>query len=153
MNDLRVIEENVERPLKPEERAALIDALEREGDKTFASLRKLLKFPSKTRFNLEEGEEPKLPGNRTAARVGKVLGSRWNELSKPDRDAVVIDLVSIQKDDTLIRRAVKRWSLNEGQARELARVGLEDGYCSLSRKAIGKLLPRMEDGESFGFGS
>ena len=40
-------------------------------------------------------------------------------------------------------------SLAGGTARELSRIGLQDGYCALSSKAISKLLPLMEAGTSF----
>lgn len=149
VNDLRVISGPDERGLSPEERAKLLDALEREGDRTFTQARKLLGLPKTARFNLQDAEEDRLVGNRTGAKLAKVFGARWQELAKTDRDAVVADLMSVQSDDALTRRAVSNWGLSEGQARELARVGLEDGHCALSAKAVRNLLPRLEQGHAY----
>ena len=66
VNHLAIIHADGElRGLEPEERAKLLEALNEKGDLTFAAVRKLLGLKKADRFNLEEGGEKKMPGNRT----------------------------------------------------------------------------------------
>lgn len=149
VNDLRVRGPEPERPLTPAERRKAMEALQSKGDIKFTELKKLLDLPKSHSFNLQEGDEPKLPGNRTVARIGKVIGAKWTDMTAGEMNSLVHDLMSIQDDEAFVRRMQKRWGLEENTARELARTGFEDGHCALSSKAIRKLLPHMADGAPY----
>jgi len=149
VNDLRIVREEGEIGLSTEERTRLIKELQTEGDLTFPKIKTLLELKRTERFNLEQGDEKKIPGNRTAAKIREVLGARWDELSSVEKPGLVQDLMSIQNNDAFIRRATKRWDISESLARELANTGLEDGHCSLSSKAILRLTPLLEEGLSY----
>jgi CRISPR-associated endonuclease Csn1 len=149
VNDLEInFKDGTKRRLTLEERNKLAEELESGGDLKFTKIRKLLSLKDSS-FNLEESEE-KLIGNRTAAKLIKVLGEkRWQNFSPQDKARIVEDLHSIQNKDALKRRATNAWDLDENQAAQFADTSLEDEYCSLSRKALKKLLPLMEQGTSF----
>jgi len=132
------------RELSDAERTTLVNALDADGDLTFTKAKKLLGVPRNAVFNFEEGDEKRFVGNRTAARLGKVFGHGWSELSPEQQRQVVEDVRSIQKPETLARRAKSAWGLSDQQAADLAQLALEDGYCRLSRQALAKLLPYME---------
>jgi len=136
-------------PLSPDQRTKLIEALETKGDLTFSRAKKLLGLHPHAQFNFERGEEKRFVGNRTAAALAKVCGDRWTELPPDDKKRLVEDLRSIQKPETLARRAQRVWGLDPDQAARLAELRLEDGYCRLSREAIAKLLPLMEEGLTY----
>jgi len=146
VNDLLVVHTDTGeiRPLADEERRALLAALDERGDLKFTEMRKLLKL-KKCRFNLEEGGEKKLPGNRTGAKLADVFGDRWEALSSEQRDLVVQDLLSVEKPDTLARRGREAWGLDEAAAERFADLSLETDHADLSTKAMGKLLPLMEE--------
>jgi CRISPR-associated endonuclease Csn1 len=131
-----------------EDRGRLVHALETEGDLTFTKVRKLLHLP-RAEFNLERGGEEKLPGNRTVAKLRPLLGERWDLLSPQERDHIVHDLRSIRNDEVLARRGRTKWGLDDESARKFSQVSLEDGHCSLSRQALARLLPLMEQGISY----
>ncbi len=136
----------------PEERAALIEALETQGNLTFSKVRKNLKLPgpSKGRLNLEEGGNKKMMGNHTAARLVKIFGEeRWKGFSHKEREQIVEDVHSIQSDEALENRGKKKWKLDDEKAKEFGSLELEDGYCRLSRQAIARLLPLMERGKHY----
>lgn len=134
------------RELTKDERKQLIEVLENEGDITFPKARKLLGLPRTSSFNLERGGETRIPGNRTTSRLREVFGERWEKISEEDRDRIVEDMRSIVKGETLKRRAMKVWGLDEAAASELSETTLEDKYCAFSRQAIDKLLPLLKDG-------
>ncbi len=149
VNDLKIrLPDGEDRFLTPEERAKLARALDAEGDMTFAAIRhrKCLGLPREATFNLQEGGEKKLPGNRTYAKLREALGNRWDSLSAEDRNRIVLELLSFQKPEALARRLMKVWNLDEPTAAKLSEVRLEDGYARHCRKAIERLLPLMEAG-------
>ncbi|MFW6107506.1 MAG: type II CRISPR RNA-guided endonuclease Cas9 [bacterium] len=150
VNHTRIQKPNGEiEDLTDEQRTALVDALDQQGDMKFTAAKKLLHLPRNVVFNFEEGQEKRFVGNRTAGRLAEVFGERWPLLSAAERAQVVEDLRSIQKDDTLERRAGKHWGLSPEDAKALSKVRLEDGHCRLSRQALAKLLPHMEEGLTY----
>ncbi len=154
VNDLRICgaDDFKGRPLNADERKNLSGALETEGDLTFASIRKLLKLPAHGAwFNLERGGETKILGNRTQCRMVATFGDRWTQFSGPVKEEIVEAWRNAESEHHLARQAVKRWDLTEEEARLWAseKNGPEDGYSRLSRRALSKLLPLMEQGVSF----
>ena len=150
VNNLMVVSDfGRNRPLSHDERESLIEALDSRGEMTFGAVRKLLGLPKDTTFNLEEGGEKRMPGNRTDAALSKVFGERWSGLDETQRDQVVEDILSFEKDDALLRRAMRVWGLDEESAAALVAVRLEMSYCPLSRRAMEKLLPRLRAGEAY----
>lgn len=134
------------RGLTREERDDLVRTLAREGDLTFARVRTLLKVKRGTSFNLERGDETKVPGHRTDSKLRAVFGDRFDEFTDVEKDRMVEDLRSFRVPEALVRRAARRWGLAGDAATAFAAIGLEEGYAPLSLVALGRLLPRMEEG-------
>ena len=146
VNNLRVLPPGQpERDPSPDERKNLIGDLEAKGDRTFAQIRKLPGF-KKCEFNLERGGEKRLVGNRTSADFQAVFGDRWSTMSPEERDSAVEYVHAFQRPDKLADAASKKWGLSDEAAERLAEVSLEPDYMSLSRKAIKRLLPLLEEG-------
>lgn len=137
-------------PLTPDQRATLAEALETRGDLTFPRIREVLALPRKTHFNFEAGGDKKLPGNRTASVLLKAFGANlWRSFSAPEQNRISALWASEQDGDTLAAQLIAQYQLNPHAAADLARHEPEDGYSSLSPRALSRLLPRMEQGEPF----
>lgn len=152
VNDLRVrFPDSSERRLTAEERDKLLVELETRGDLKFSAARKLLGLPARgCSFNFEgKGQKDRLPGNRTASKMRAAFGERWNRFSREERNAVVEDWRLAETEEWLVRRGMTRWGLDEASAKRWAEASPEDGYLSLSRRALARLLPMMEDGFPF----
>jgi len=134
------------RGLSREEREILLYAMNTEGNLTFAKVRLLLRLKKGTTFNLERGDETKVPGNRTDAKLRAVFGDRFNEFTETEKNRMVEDLRSFRVPEALVRRATRRWGLLGDASTGFAAIGLEEGYSPLSLAALRKLLPRMEEG-------
>jgi len=146
VNNLRIRNESgVEFELTPEQRQVLIAELDKKKEVTFDRIRRLLRMPDVT-FNIERGGEKRLRGNETNAILAKVFGSRWWEFGHDTRNAIVDDLLSIHKAETIERRGREVWGLDAEKAREFANSRLPDGHCRFSRRALVKLLPHLEEG-------
>ncbi len=156
INDLEIVAPDGEcRLLTPDEKQLLAAHFDEHGDIIFDRLRRLLKLKKAKvdepghSFNLERGGEKKLPGNRTNARLLVALGSAWGEMESAVQDRLVDDLLDYENRDALARRLCNVYQLTEEQAELVADLTPEPGYHSLSRTAIGKLLPRLCEGVSF----
>jgi CRISPR-associated endonuclease Csn1 len=145
----------LEEGLSRDQRERLVRALELQGDQLFhapprnadaPNICALLELPKATRFNLQEGGEKKLAGNRTASQFYRILGDRWLSMSATEREQAVEYVSSFEQTGKLAEAAQKKWALNPEAAQGLANVTLEAGYMAFSRKAIEKLLPSLEDG-------
>ena len=150
VNNLRILPPGgTEMELTSEGRQKLIDKLEQEGDLTFAQIRKLLSLPKGSAFNLERGGEKSIKGNRTFADFFAVFGQRWLGMSAQERDQVVEYVYAFEKPDKLKKAAKKRWALDEVAAEEFADISLEPDYMNLSRHAMEKVLPSLEEGMTY----
>jgi CRISPR-associated endonuclease Csn1 len=145
-NTLIVAPNGAQRAFTDDERDRLLSVLQRDGDQTFREARKLLNLPKGHKFNWEEGGEDRFLGNRTNAKLAAVFGEDWSKMSETEREQVVEDVLSIHKDDALERRGARRWGLDPEAAAKLGQTALEDGHCALSRQALLKLMPMLEDG-------
>jgi CRISPR-associated endonuclease Csn1 len=150
VNDLAIVVPGSldNQPLTDEQREKVYLALHHKGDQRFAELRKLLELPG-TQFNLERGGEKTLRGNRVNAHMRSVFGARWEAFSPEEKNNAVRDWATAEDRDLLVATGVRRWGLDELVAGKWAEYEPEDGYCSLSLKALRRLLPKMEAGMSF----
>lgn len=153
VNDLEIILNNERRALTPDEKATLIAELERHSSLKFSSTRKdtltvkkILGLPKSVSLNLEKGGEENLPGNKTASDLRKIFNERWEAFSRDDKNQIVEDILSIQKNEAIARRGMKKWGLDEEAAKKFGEMSLQAGYCSFSRTALSKTLPRLREG-------
>ena len=151
--------------LDGEQRQKLIDLMENQVEISFDKIRTLFGLKKQRRkkvegeeaqteepkytFNLEAGGEKKLKGNVTLVRLKNELSDELAKLT-PERLAnMIADLIEYEKKDALEKRLVERYGLSPDKAGVVSDIPLEDGYCSLSLKALKKLLPLMEAGIRF----
>jgi CRISPR-associated endonuclease Csn1 len=150
VNNLRIqAPDAATRPLTLEERTRLIDALSTTGDMNRTAIKRLLTLSPRVKLSIEEGGETRLPGDRTVSALRGIFGSTWDQLSAPERLQVLEDLMTFEKADALRRRGQRRWGLSGQAAEDFADLTLEDGYASLSVKAMERLIPHLEAGLSY----
>jgi CRISPR-associated endonuclease Csn1 len=156
INDLEIISpRNEVYILSPENKRKLADEFELHEELSFAAIRKVLgikKLKGETedyRINLEAGGEKKLKGNRTAAKIYKILGERWQKMPEKEQEGLIREIISFEKEDALAKRLATAWGFDEKTAAHLAALDFEPGYCALSLRAIEKILPRLQNGISF----
>lgn len=151
LNDLVIIQpDGSPRNLTPDERQRVHHLQIIKGDVTFNSLKtkKVLNLPKDATFNLA-ATETKLIGNRTDARLRKVMGDAFDELTEDERDGIVTELRSFRKIEALAQRLEKAYGLDADVAQVLSKVKLEKERASHSRQAIEKLLTKMEHGTPY----
>jgi CRISPR-associated endonuclease Csn1 len=148
VNNLEIVYpgQNVQFPLTTEQRWTVIHLLEKTAEATYETIRKALELPRGTQFNLQRNGEKRLKGNMTNALMATVFGDRWSVMPEEDKKLVVEEWRTIEREDSLMRRAQEHWKLDAAGAEWLAKHPAPAGYCAYSRKAICKLLPLLYEG-------
>lgn len=132
-------------PLRPEQRAALLARLGADGDLMMGEAKKLIGLKPHEKLTAES--MGKLKGDRTAALMRRAMGAEvWEALTLEAKDALVRDLLSVQKPDAFQRRAVKLGCDAAEAQRLYSAETFEDDYLALSTKAVLLILPMLEDG-------
>lgn len=147
VNHLRIrLTGEAEVPLTREQRDRTVDFLLRGRDRTFDDIRKLLGLGDDATFNLESGKRAKLRGDSAAQALGtkKAFGARWFQLSLHDQDEIVSWLLDTELEETVVSGLMERYGLAADQSKVAAMARLTDGFGSISRKAILKILPYLE---------
>jgi CRISPR-associated endonuclease Csn1 len=148
VNHLLIVDEDgIPSVLTDDQRTTLLHALRTEGDLTFPAVKKLLGLKKKgTRFNLEEGGEKRLPGNRTHKAMHDAIGTAWDALSDADKTQLV-GIVRGSVDEAALQGQVTKWFPELAQhCAALEKVSLEDAYASHCKKVLVDLVDRMRDG-------
>ncbi|MHB8262533.1 MAG: type II CRISPR RNA-guided endonuclease Cas9 [Acidimicrobiales bacterium] len=151
VNNMVIIDKSngSQRSLADDERERIIHELDEYGTQTFAHLRKLIGLKRDSKFNLENGERKKLEGNSVNKKLRSIFQERLDDLSSEERAKIVEDVVSIQDDTALKHRGMQMYRLDEAQADEFSKCAFEDGYFNVSKKAILKMLPLLEEGLTY----
>ncbi|HRC25809.1 MAG TPA: type II CRISPR RNA-guided endonuclease Cas9 [Alphaproteobacteria bacterium] len=137
--------------LTREDKQKIAAALSQKKKMTFGQIRSLLELTRDCKFNMETEARSEMRGDDTAFLMGdeKRFGARWRTLSVDEQEAIVNLLFDEQDPDALVDRLMDEWDLDQARAEETANASLEDGYASLSRKAIEKILPGLEEGLTY----
>lgn len=127
----------------------LAEILMQKWSMTFWVVRKELKLWDDIIFNFEKWNKTGLSGNTTTS---KILW-KWEgfiNLTREQQDMFITDLLTIEREDSLLERIKNHWKINESIAKEIANTELASDYIGLSEKAIKKILPVMkETGENY----
>lgn len=145
VNNLRPLGANLrEQPLTLEQRDAIVELLER-GDASFTKIRKALKLPGTTRFNLEDIKRDRLKGNVTNAILSKpdLFGEQWHTFTPVLQDEIVDKLLSEASESVLVDWLQQTAGIDEAVAERVANASLPEGYGSLSRAALARILPEL----------
>ncbi len=151
VNNLRIHNpDGSEQKLTDNQRQLLLSELSQKKDMKYDAIRKKLGLIETQEFNLEEGGKVKsLKGDEFAwaMRSKNVFGTKvWDGMDEEEKiqlNTVVLEL----DDDELTEKMISEYSFTEEQAGKVLKVSLPQRYMSFSRKAIQKLLPKMEEGK------
>ncbi|MDI1257770.1 type II CRISPR RNA-guided endonuclease Cas9 [Aquabacterium sp.] len=146
VNNLRLLTPDLrEVALTKEQRDKIADLLERQGEVRFTAMVKALKLPGHTKFNLEDIKRDRLKGNATTATLSKAqhFDERWHEFPLEQQDSIVEQLLNEASESVLVEWLQQHTGVDEAAAERIASTGLPEGYGSLSRAAVARVLPQL----------
>lgn len=137
------------RTLSNVEKGKLLELLEKQKTLSWDKARKVLKLHEGEIFNLEEGKKKDLKGNSTAYTLRSILKERWDAMTQDQQNSLITDMLTIDNEQGFLNRMQSYWKFDSETAEKLAKTELEPGYARLSRKAICKILPFLEQGMKY----
>lgn len=137
------------RDLSNEEREKLLKLLERQKTLTWRKARNTLGLHEGEVFNLEEGGKKKLIGSSTAYTLRSILKDSSVDMSQDQENMLVTDMLTIDNEQGFLNRMITYWGFEPEIAEKLAKTELDRGYARLSRKAICRILPYLEQGMTY----
>ena len=146
VNHLRVLYPDLrEEALSLAQRNAIVELLEGSGKVTFKAMRKKLKLGDAVQFNLEDAKRTELKGNATTAVLSKkdLFGPAWATFDEALQDEIVARLVTEESEEALVQWLRSTTGVDEARAVVIANTGLPEGYGSLSRKALARIVPAL----------
>lgn len=147
VNNLRWLDEHLkDHALTLQQRDALVQALERGNASFDTKIPALTGLPGSTKFNLADVKRNDLKGNITSIRLAKkdLFGDQWHRLDAALQDEIVVRLLAEESEAALIDWLLTTCDLDEAQAERIANAtGLPEGYGSLSREALARVLPEL----------
>ena len=148
VNNLRYADPDTheELPLNDEQRPLLLDYLAAREKASFDQIRKKLGFLDSVKFNLERGKRAELKGMTLDRLVAKHLDKRWHKRSEDEKEALFKVLRDEEDDDRLVEILINEYQFSAEEAEAALTIELPTGYMNLSRMAIDKLLPPLEQG-------
>jgi CRISPR-associated endonuclease Csn1 len=147
VNNLRILDTGLqENALTLVQRDQIALSLDRTGDLTFTAIRRLLKLPGTTKFNLEDSKRDRLKGNATSKILAKegLFGPQWHGYSDAEQDVLVNQLLTNDSEEKLVTELMTTYQLNEPAAEAVCNASLPEGYGNLSSKALGRILPELK---------
>ena len=145
VNHLRVLHDELrEEALTLAQRDQIVALLEKQAKVTFTAMRKALGFSAL--FNLEDAKRDGLKGNATAAVLGKkdLFGPLWAGFDTALQDEIVTQLMTEESEPRLIAWLQERTGVHEARAQAIANAGLPEGYGSLGRTALARIVPELQ---------
>jgi CRISPR-associated endonuclease Csn1 len=137
-------------PISKEDGDKIALALLQNNKLSFDKIRSLLKLPSESRFKLESDKRAELKGDETAAKLSHkaMFGKAWRGVSLPRQIEIVERLLAEEDEACMVAWLSVEAGLDHMAAVRVARAFLPDGHCRLGLRAIRKLVPLMEAGNT-----
>ena len=152
VNNLELLQfKEDERKLTFEDRKAIETLLYKHKNVKFEKIKKEL-FGKDNKddfeFNLERNERKELEGDATSISLSKEdsFGGKWKEFSLEKKDQIVERLIEEEDENELITWLEENYNLPLENAREILKINFVSGYGRVSKVAINKIIPFLEEG-------
>jgi CRISPR-associated endonuclease Csn1 len=132
------------------EKDKLIEQLLLSDKIEFKKLRKAIgKESAEYKFNYKDDD--KIVGTHTISNLSnkKFFGKKWFDFTEKEQEDIWHVLYFFDSKSNLKDYAIKNWNFSEEQAIAISKFNVKDGYASLSRKAIGNILPFLQQGYTY----
>lgn len=136
--------------ISQEEKEKIVEFLYTNEKPEFKKIRKAIgKESAEFKFNYKDDD--KIVGTHTISNLSnkKYFGKKWFEFTEKEQEDIWHVLYFFDSKSNLKEYAIKNWNFTEEQAESIAKFNVKDGYSSLSRKAIGNILPFLKDGFTY----
>src|SRR6218665_652400 len=102
-------------------------------------------------FKFNYKDDDKIVGTHTISNLSnkKYFGKKWFDFTEKEQEDIWHVLYFFDGKSNLKEYALKHWDFTDEQAEAISKFNVKDGYASLSRKAIGNILPFLQQGYTY----
>jgi CRISPR-associated endonuclease Csn1 len=149
VNNLKILDQNLQgTPLAAYQRNALIEVLLQGQSLTWVGIKRTLKLPGVTLFNLENGGDMRegIDGDQTAKMLSqkKYFGSSWNtQFSDQLKHQIVWRILNTQDEVALTRWLAKVSRITHEKAQVISKVSLPSGVQQFSRRVVSAVVQQL----------
>ena len=121
----------------------------KQGKLSFDKIKKLLGFNKSAKFNIEDEEKrQEIYTDKTAYLLSRpeCFGDKWFEIPFEDQCSIVEMLIGDAEDEAVKQFLQEHYNLDDEHCENILKQPLEEGTGSLSKQAIEKILPFLEEG-------
>ena len=136
--------------INQEEKEKIVEFLCAHEKPDFKKIRKAIgKESAEFKFNYKDDD--KIVGTHTISNLSnkKFFGKNWFDFTEKEQEDIWHILYFFDSKSNLKDYALKNWNFTEEQAEAISKFNVKDGYASLSRKAIGNILPFLKMGYTY----
>lgn len=136
--------------INQEEKEKIIEFLCNHEKPDFKKIRKVIgKESGEFKFNYKDDD--KIVGTHTISNLSnkKFFGNSWFDFTEKEQEDIWHILYFFDSKSNLKEYALNNWNFTEEQAEAISKFNVKDGYASLSRKAIGNILPFLKMGYTY----
>lgn len=136
--------------INQEEKEKIIEFLCAHEKPDFKKIRRVIgKESGEFKFNYKDDD--RIVGTHTISNLSnkKFFGKSWFDFTEKEQEDIWHILYFFDSKSNLKEYALKNWNFTEDQAEAISKFNVKDGYASLSRKAIGNILPFLKIGFTY----
>lgn len=136
--------------INQEEKEKIIEFLCAHEKPDFKKIRRVIgKESGEFKFNYKDDD--RIVGTHTISNLSnkKFFGKSWFDFTEKEQEDIWHILYFFDSKSNLKEYALKNWNFTEDQAEAISKFNVKDGYASLSRKAIGNILPFLKMGFTY----
>ena len=136
--------------INQEEKEKIIEFLCAHEKPDFKKIRRVMgKESGEFKFNYKDDD--RIVGTHTISNLSnkKFFGKSWFDFTEKEQEDIWHILYFFDSKSNLKEYALKNWNFTEDQAEAISKFNVKDGYASLSRKAIGNILPFLKIGFTY----
>lgn len=144
-----------DKPLTQEQLQILKDELfknfkytTKQGTLSFSKIKTMLGFPRNAKINIESETRKDIYADKTAYLLSRpeCFGEKWFEIPFEDQCSIVEMLIGDAEDEVVKQFLKDNYNLDDEHCENILKQPLEEGTGSLSKEAIEKILPFLEEG-------
>lgn len=136
--------------ISQDEKERIVEFLYTNEKLDFKRIRKVIGRES-AEFKFNYKDDDKIVGTHTISNLSnkKFFGKKWFEFTEKEQEDIWHVLYFFDSKSNLKEYALNKWNFTEEQAETISKFNVKDGYSSLSRKAIGNILPFLKLGYTY----
>ncbi|GEM_PF-123027 len=123
-------------------------SVNKDGTLSFSKIKTIFGFPKSAKINIESEKRKDIYADKTSYLLSRpqCFGEKWFEIPFDEQCSIVEILIGNTEDEAVKQFLQEHYNLDDEHCENIINANLESSTGSLSKKAIKKILPYLEEG-------